>query len=326
MKVLPPITDDDKMLAGLPYVVWPIGSGFILLSRKKEDPFLCYHAVQALLSGALMAVAILAVVFFLFLGFRVLPGSASYAPAVISLGTLVGGGGAVVVVFLTALFLGWRATEGEMLRLPFLGDFAEQKMLDQTGMTRRQFQEMCDAAFVEQQKAEDIPFPEAPQQPEAPLGGERAIDRLEAARQARASLQQREEEEVRTHQQRELQLQRELQERERKQQELQQREALRQREIQVQREMQERERQQREMQQRQAQQRAAQGQSPGSMPQRRPQISPAQQSQSSQPQPVVKEVDLIGHYKEKRVGNGPQGAQPNDVLKNWLSSVDQEQS
>lgn len=298
------------MLAGLPYVVWPIGSIFILASRKKEDPFLCYHAVQALLAGAVMAAAVVAVLLMLFIGFRVLPGSASYAPAVISLGTLVGGGGAVVCVFLTALFLGWRATEGEMLRLPFLGDFAEQKMLDQTGMTRRQFEEMCEAAFAVANREEEIPFPELEPQPEI-ASPPRAIDRLEAARQARAAQQQREAEE-------ELVRQQEAQR------------ILEQRQFEAQR--------QRELRRREAQRQAQtqrQGESQGAVPaqppaartsgplhQRRPQMPAASQQASSQP--VIKEVDLISHYKEKRVDTGPQGAQKNDLLKNWLSSVDQE--
>lgn len=294
------------MLAGLPYVVWPIGSIFILASRKKEDPFLCYHAVQALLAGAVMVTAVVVVLLMMFVGFRVLPGSASYAPAVISLGTLIGGGTAIVCVFLTALFLGWRATEGEMLRLPLLGDFAENKMLDQTGMTRRQFEEMCEAAFVEAKREEEIPFPDVRPEPQASQAPQ-PLDRMEAVRQARAAQQQREaredatrqRESQRLHEQRQLEIQR--------QQELR-------------------------LRQGQAQSQSRPQVPPSAGPpahrpappihQRRPQIPAASQQASAQP--VIKEVDLISHYKDKRVDAGPPGAQKNDLLKNWLSSVDQD--
>ena len=74
------------MLAGLPYVVWPIGSLFILASRKKEDPFLHYHAVQALLAGGAMALSVLLVILVMIVGFRVMPGSASYIPAFLGFG------------------------------------------------------------------------------------------------------------------------------------------------------------------------------------------------------------------------------------------------
>lgn len=265
------------MLAGLPYVVWPIGSFFILASRKKEEPFLCYHAIQALLSGAIMCLLVLGVTVLLFLGFRVLPGSASYAPAVISLGTLGVGAVTLVSLFLSALFLGWRATEGEMLRLPFLGDFAEQKMLDQTGMTRRQFEQIRDEADQQVEVEEEIPFPEV--QPESysrTPQPERAIDRLEAARQARAAAQQQ--------QQRESETTRPVARPEPRPQQPPAR--------------------------------------PSPAAQRRPQMPPQQPTRPAQP--VVKEVDLISHYKDKQVGRGNPDGQSNDVLRQWLSSVDNE--
>lgn len=148
------------MLAGLPYVVWPVGSLFVLASRKKDDPFLHYHAVQGGLFGAvLLAVCVLGFIA-LAITFRLLP-SSYYVSGMLGMGTLVGGGLAAMGIFLTAIFLGWRATEGEMLKLPFLGEFAEQKMLDHTGMTRREFMAMLEQSFVEPKfdEPEPIPFP-----------------------------------------------------------------------------------------------------------------------------------------------------------------------
>ena len=268
------------MLAGLPYVVWPIGSLFILASRKKEDPFLHYHAVQALLAGGAMALGVLIVILVMTVGFRVMPGSASYIPAFLGFGTIVVSGSVALAILLTAVFLGWRATEGEMLKIPILGDYAEEKMLDQTGMTRKEFSEMCERAMVPEEPEEEIPFPELNQEAAA-TPPSRAIDRLEAARAARA-----------------------------------QAEATR------------------------AQAQKSQLRRTGEMaspPESGPPSQPATPQHSSrdwgplprpgQPSPVkeprVREVDLIGHYKEKKVETGPQGGKNADVLRQWLSSVDE---
>ena len=148
------------MLAGLPYVVWPVGSLFILASRKRDDPYLHYHAVQGGLFGALVLLACFICFVGLAITFRLLPGS-YYVSGLLGMGTLFGGGVVAMTIFFTAIFLGWRATEGEMLRLPFLGDFAEGKMLDHTGMTRRDFEKMLEESFIEPPKEEfePIPFP-----------------------------------------------------------------------------------------------------------------------------------------------------------------------
>lgn len=268
------------MLAGLPYVIWPIGSAFILASRKKEDPFLHYHAVQALLAGGILTAGIIVLLLGLSIFFRIMPGAASYFPAFLSLTFLLLGGGAVLAIVLTAIFLGWRATEGEMTRLPFIGDYAEEKMLDQTGMTRRQFKAMLAASMAPESADEEIPFPESlsPATPQSP------------------------------------------------------------------RELQQRVPQQRIPQQRVPQQRAPQPSPPHDpmrsslgarpqTPQKRPPrptvpVPPVSRPTGSLPgsgprppqstQPVVRDVDLIGHYKEK----APERSAKADVLKQWLSSVD----
>lgn len=149
------------MLAGLPYVVWPVGSLFILASRKKDDPFLHYHAVQGGLFGAAMSAFCLLSLIALAIAFRLLPGSSTYLPGMLGMGVLFGGGLLATMIFFMAIFLGWRATEGEMIRLPFAGDFAEGKMLDHTGMTRREFLEMLEKSFIEPNpnEPEPIPFP-----------------------------------------------------------------------------------------------------------------------------------------------------------------------
>ncbi len=174
MKILSPITEDDKMLAGLPYVVWPVGSLFILASRKKEDPFLHYHAVQGGLAGAVLAFLSLVAFLGMVLIFRILPAGtveevgeaaswsmSSSIPGFLGVMMFLGGTVIALTAFLAAVFLGWRASAGEMLRLPFLGDYAEEKMVDATGMTRRQFNQMLEDALRMEQTIveEEIPFP-----------------------------------------------------------------------------------------------------------------------------------------------------------------------
>ena len=179
-----------------------------------------------------------------------------------------------------------------MLRLPFLGDVAEEKMLDQTGMTRRQFEQMCEDAIKAEGLDEEIPFPKlragtrsrttpdrvSLTQPPA----ERAIDRMEAARKTRAAQQDREAPPS--------------------------------------------------PRQAQRSQGAAAAQRPPASPQQRPgapagrppQRRPQMPAPQEPAQPVVKEIDLISHYKDKKVGAGQQGGNSNEVLRQWLSSVDNE--
>ena len=285
------------MLAGLPYVVWPFGSFFILASPKKEDPFLYYHAVQALLAGVALGFSMLVAIVGMFICFRLMPTGtvpentteivepvwSATMPALFSGGVIIGGGFLMMSILLVAIFLGWRATEGEMLRLPFLGDIAEEKMLDQTGMTRRQFEAMLEASMNPQSVEEEIPFPElegeAPQH-SAP-SQERAIDRLEAARQARAAQHQREEEQRRQ-------------------------EAARLQQA----------RQTRQLEQRQP---ASGGHGGHSTAGYGHSHAPQREVASQQANPVIREVDLIGHYKETQLETGPDSGKKADVLRQWLS-------
>jgi len=265
------------MLAGLPYVVWPIGSAFILLSRKREDPFLHYHAVQALAAGGVLAAALLVLMFGLFLIFRVMPGSAQYGGAVLGMTVMFGGGALLLGVLFTAIFLGWRATEGEMLRLPVIGDFAEEKMLDMTGMTRRQFETMLEAS-LQPIKDEEIPFPEATESEETDLAP-RTTNRLEAMRQAREQSYpappSRSEPSIPTRINGPQQPARTSQ--------------------------------------------AAQGYRPPPPPRATPEPPPRPAAPARPSTPQVREVDLIGHYKEPKVDSSPKA----DVLRQWLSSVDE---
>ena len=133
MKLLPPLTDEDKMLSGLCYPLWPIAPAFILWSPKKDDPFLLYHAYQGLGFGGFASAATLVVFVVLSLMFRLLPGGSVLVPGMLGVATFGAGLLAFLGVFLVALFLGWRASAGDMFALPLVGEWAEERMLMASG-------------------------------------------------------------------------------------------------------------------------------------------------------------------------------------------------
>lgn len=336
------------MLAGLPYVVWPVGSLFILASRKKDDPFLYYHAVQGAIFGAAMLALSIASFIGLAIVFRLLPGSSTYLPGILGMATLAGGGTILTAIFFTALFLAWRATEGEMVRLPFAGDFAEGKMLDHTGMTRRQFEQMLEESFIEPAAAEPepIPFPEygapaltgkaaevmATRSPDAATPAslkaaeilahrqakQAAAEKAQAAAQAALAAQQQAAD-LAAKQAAALQAAQKSAQRP----PAAQQQAPRQPQGQVPPSQ-----TGRPAGQQQQRSQTAPGNGPGQSPQRPPgpPQAPAPEGRaksyplirdSSESAPQVKEVDLIRHYKERRPA-----APQSDALRNWLSAVD----
>ncbi len=75
----------------------------------------------------------------LFLLFRFLPGSSVVVPGMLGLMVFAAGLLAFGLLFLVALFLGWRASAGDMFRLPLAGEWAEEKMIAASGLTRDDF-------------------------------------------------------------------------------------------------------------------------------------------------------------------------------------------
>ncbi len=139
MKVLPPLTNEDQMLAGLSYPLWPIAPVFILKSKKREDPFLVYHAYHGLAWGAASTVALIGVFLFLMIAFRIMPGSSTLLPGFVGITLFLTGWVCLFLVMLYSLFLGWRASAGELIQLPYIGDWAEERMIAESGMNHSQF-------------------------------------------------------------------------------------------------------------------------------------------------------------------------------------------
>ena len=138
------------MLAGLSYPLWPIAPLFVLKSSKRQDPYLVYHAYQGLAWGVLSTIGLGVGLLILMVLFRLMPGSSTMVPGVLGLTVFFGGWVALIAVFMVALFLGWRASAGEMLELPYLGEWAEERMVATSGMSRTQFIQSLNAEGVEE--------------------------------------------------------------------------------------------------------------------------------------------------------------------------------
>ncbi len=140
MKLLPPIESQDTMLSALSYPLGFFVSPFLLFSKKKEDSFVRFHAIQGLIVNIVVTVIILIGLGFLFLMAKTSPTAtqiATYDPDPHNSGYMNNGcafmfvwGGyflLVFMLFLAEILCASRVWTGEDLRLPFISSFIEQK-------------------------------------------------------------------------------------------------------------------------------------------------------------------------------------------------------
>jgi len=83
MEILPPLEEEDKMLAALSYPFWFIVSWMILLSGKKREPFVKFHAIQSLFFGASMTLGALLLIILFYLFTKAFPALMTVATGVI---------------------------------------------------------------------------------------------------------------------------------------------------------------------------------------------------------------------------------------------------
>lgn len=186
MKVLPPVTDEDQMLCGLAYPLWPIAPFFILKSVKRDDPFICFHAYQGLAFGGFSTAGFFILFAILMVMFRILPGSSTLVPGVLGIGVFLGGWAAFLAIICLSLFLGWRASAGEMLKLPLIGEWAEERMIASTGMSRDEFIR----TLQEPAPAVTTPAPDPGAWPTGPPDSDMPVDAWEAQQQYSQARQQ----------------------------------------------------------------------------------------------------------------------------------------
>ena len=168
--ILPPLSSEDKMMAGSCYPFWPVIPAFILLSSKRQDPFLAFHAVQALAVGLTTSVLSVAGLFMLSVTYSSLPTSwmmtSGAIGAVLMLAALAFGG----FCFLAQIFLGWQASSGRFLRVAGLGDLCEARMASLLGLTASQLRQLAvDRELVPEEKITVLAPVATPEQMQAEM-------------------------------------------------------------------------------------------------------------------------------------------------------------
>lgn len=138
--ILPPYSEDERMLAGLVYPLWPLVCPFIYFGLHKDEPFVHFHALQAVAVGVTSIVGSLALTLITYILLWMLPTSFVTFSGFMGIGLFSLITFIVFLWFLFVLYVAWRASSGEFLRLPFLGKWAEEKMQDNLGITEKDYE------------------------------------------------------------------------------------------------------------------------------------------------------------------------------------------
>nr|MCR5662452.1 DUF4870 domain-containing protein [bacterium] len=133
--LLPPVQEDDKMLSGAVYPLWPFMVPIVLYGPRREEAFVNFHARQALALGVLSLGSAIVLFLLTWLVMFLLPGKFVTVSGFMGLGLFA------IVIFclfmylMTVLYIAWRAASGAFFRLPFIGRWAEAKMQADLGIT-----------------------------------------------------------------------------------------------------------------------------------------------------------------------------------------------
>lgn len=135
MDILPPLSEEDRMISGLCYPFWLLVPPLVLLGSRREEPFVHFHALQSLALGAVSTVGTFLLVGLVWAVMVILPGSNPMVSGVVGVSVFILGF-FLLFFYLTFLFYtAWRAASGRFLRLPFLGGWAEARMQAALGLT-----------------------------------------------------------------------------------------------------------------------------------------------------------------------------------------------
>lgn len=92
------VTHDDKVLALLSWLIWPVAVAMLLMEDKKNRPFIKYHAVTSL----------------------------AFAVVLYILGTITAGA-LLALGSIYALVLAIQAYQGQWVQVPLLTDFVKKQ-------------------------------------------------------------------------------------------------------------------------------------------------------------------------------------------------------
>ena len=133
--ILPPLTEDDRMLSGLVYPLWLFLGPIVLYGSKKDEPYLHFNALQAIALGISTLIAGLLVFLLTWFLMWLLPGTYIALSAImgIVIFTVIV---LIILFYLTSiLFIAWRVANGKFLRLPLIGQWAEKRMQRNLNLT-----------------------------------------------------------------------------------------------------------------------------------------------------------------------------------------------
>lgn len=134
MDILPPLSEEDRMLSGLCYPFWMLVPPLVLLGSRREEPFVHFHALQAVALGVLSTVGTFLLVGLVWAVMVLLPGSNPMISGMVGVGVFVLGSFALLFYLSFLFYTAWRATSGGFVRLPFLGGWAEGRMQAALGL------------------------------------------------------------------------------------------------------------------------------------------------------------------------------------------------
>lgn len=141
--ILPPLSSEDKMMAGSCYPFWPFVPFFVLLSSKRQDPFLAFHAVQAVAVGVTATVLSVVALFLMWVSFSSLPTSWMMTSGAIGVVLMLAFLAFSGFCFMAQIFLGWQASSGRFLRVAGLGDLCEARMASILGLSATQLRQLA---------------------------------------------------------------------------------------------------------------------------------------------------------------------------------------
>jgi len=134
VEILPPLSEEDRMLSGLCYPFWPVIPAMVLLGARRDEPFVHFHALQALALGLLSTGGSVVLVLGVWLTLKVLPGGSPTFSGVVGLGVFSAAFFGLAFYVSFVLYTAWRAGDGRFLRLPFVGAWAESRMQANLGL------------------------------------------------------------------------------------------------------------------------------------------------------------------------------------------------
>ncbi|MEW6284342.1 MAG: hypothetical protein AB1758_37350, partial [Candidatus Eremiobacterota bacterium] len=177
MRILPPVQEDDRMLAGLCYPFWFFVGPLVLFSSRRREPFLQFHARQGLYSGAASILGTLLVTLIVWLLFQILSPGVPDPGTIAKAGPAGTGGRGTVAGFLGVflfgaawlgllfgfclfLFLGYRASAGEFMMLPWIGKRAMDRVMQDLDLDLEDLSERPDEPPAPRETGPATPPPE----------------------------------------------------------------------------------------------------------------------------------------------------------------------